>query len=119
MSSPKGFFHVRNNSYRSVSNYVPHYTKKRQVLARKEQQLRRLIERGESTPKIIAAADEVREARIRALRAERATIAPAADGGKLGRLARIDERIQTLIDTPVENLLAEFGFCVPGEQGES
>jgi len=93
-----------------MSNYIPHYTKKRQVLARKEQALRRLILRGSTREKLIAAAEEVRASRMRMLKAERATIPPKGSP-EFERMAAIDEKIQALSVTPVETILAEFGVA--------
>lgn len=96
-----------------MSNCVPHYTKKRQALVRKEQRLRRLIGRQANAENILAAAGDVLESRIRVLKAERATIAPSADGPGADRLVRIDEKIRVLAQTPIAEVLAEFGFPPP------
>jgi len=91
-----------------MSNYIPHYTKKKQVLERREASLRRLVEANVSISKLTEAAEHVRQSRIRVLRAERATIVPEGDGTLYDR---IDARIQTLADTSVELILEEFGFA--------
>jgi hypothetical protein len=96
-----------------MSNYVPHYTKKRAILKRKEDTLRRLINRGVSEQKLFRAAEEVRAARIRALQASLATLPPAA-GPDATESARIAARIEALRVTPTETILAEFGIRQPG-----
>ena len=91
-----------------MSNYIPHYTKKKQVLARKELALERLIARGEPRQKVVAAAEEVRDARIRVLRARRATIVPRGDADT--QFQKLDDRIQQLLSTSLDSILAEFGL---------
>ncbi len=90
-----------------MSNYVPRYSKKRESLARKELDLRRLILRGGSEEKVIAGAEEVRASRIRALKAKRATIPPKG-GPEAGRVAAIEAKIEALLAMPVAAILAEF-----------
>ena len=58
-----------------MTNYIAHYTKK-QILARKEADLRRLIDSRADFTKPIEAAEDVRDARVRVVRAHRATIVP-------------------------------------------
>jgi hypothetical protein len=91
-----------------MSNYIPHYTKKRKILRRKEEALHRLVWRGVSGPKLIRAAEEVRAARVRELQARQATI-PPADGPGAVRSAKIAAEIEALRATPVEAILEEFG----------
>jgi hypothetical protein len=91
-----------------MSNYVPHYTKKRAILKRKEDTLRRLINRGVNKQKLMRAAEEVRAARIRALQASLATL-PPADRPDATASAWIAARIEALRATPTESILAEFG----------
>jgi hypothetical protein len=98
---------------RRMSNYVPHYTKKLQILARKEQHLRRLIGSGATPRRLIAAAEVVRASRVRALRAKRATIIPKGDA--VERFARIDAKIQGALGTPISAILVEFGYPSDGE----
>ena len=95
-------------------NYLPHYTKKRQILKRKEQELRRVIQRGGSEARLAAAAEEVRASRIRVLRAKRATILPKY-GPEAAPIARIDDEIQALSVMPLDAILAEFGTAIPRE----
>jgi hypothetical protein len=91
-----------------VTNYIPHYTKKRQILARRENALRRLISSGSPIKKLFDAAEAVRDARIRVLRAQRALIVPINDAQKDFNI--IDARIQEIKDAPIEAILLEFGY---------
>ena len=50
-----------------MTNYIAHHTKKKQILARKEAVLHRLIDSDSPPDKLIAAAEDVRDARIRDL----------------------------------------------------
>ena len=89
-----------------MTNYVPHYTKKKQILARKEDYLRLLLIQNASPEKIFAAAKDVRDARIRVLRAQRATIAPKGDAQV--QYGRLDARIQVIAAMSVGTILAEY-----------
>ena len=90
-----------------MANYVPHHTKKKQILEWKERALVRLISNGAPADKLLAAAEDVRDGRVRVLRAQRATIAP--EGAARIRFDRIDEQIRQILDTPLASILAEFG----------
>jgi hypothetical protein len=69
--------------------------------------LRRLIAGGVAPDKLMAAAVDVRDARVRALRARRATIVPKDDA--YVQYARIDTKIQEILETSPLDILAEFG----------
>jgi hypothetical protein len=64
--SQTGKVEQRNHNPLLMSNYIPHYTKKRQILHKKEEKLRRLISHGADKERLLKAAEEVRLARIRA-----------------------------------------------------
>ncbi len=89
-----------------MSNYIPHHTEKKQTLSRKEDFLRRLVIQNASQERILAAVEEVRDARIRVVRAQRATITPTADGQV--KYDKLDARIQGIATTPLETIVAEF-----------
>ncbi len=91
-----------------MTNYIPHYTKKKQILARKEEALRRLISSRAPQDKLLGAAEVVRDARIRVLRAQRSTIVPKDDAQQA--YDRIDARIQRIENTPIDAILLEFGY---------
>jgi hypothetical protein len=91
-----------------MTNYIPHYTKKKQILARKEQKLRCLLEQSADLQKLITAAEGIRDARIRVLRAKRATIPP--EGTAQVAFDRIDQEIDCLLSTAPQIILAEFGY---------
>ena len=91
-------------------NYIPHHTKKKQILARKELVLKRLIVQEASPEKLLAAAQEIINARIRVLRAKRAKKVQRGDADRL--YAKIDSQIGELRLTPANVILAEYGFPV-------
>jgi hypothetical protein len=90
-----------------MSNYIPHYTKKREARRRREQALQRLVERGVGGAKLIQAAEEVRAARVRELLARLARI-PPADGRKSASFRKITADIEALRVMRVEAILEEF-----------
>lgn len=92
-----------------MTNYIPHYTKKKTALERNEAKLRRLVARAAPASKVIAMAETVRESRIRVLRARRATF-PPTDGPQTLRIEKINLQIQTLEETSAQQILAEFGY---------
>ncbi len=106
----------RNSFWFGMTNYIPHYTKKKQILSRKEQALRRLVHSNAPDDKLVAAAEEVRDARVRVrvrvLRAQRATIVPKDDACK--QYEKIDARIQTIAETSIAIILSEFGYTSNG-----
>lgn len=97
-----------------MTNYIPNYDKKRRILARKEQQLRRLIQRGAAVEKLVAAAEHVRQARIRWLESQVAN-PPLEFCRHPGKYSQAVDKIQQLAGTPAEAILAEFGVCLPGD----
>ena len=62
-----------------MANYIAHHTKKKRILARKEADLLRLINSHRPADKLIAAAEVVRDARIRVLKVRRSIIVPGGD----------------------------------------
>ena len=96
-----------------MTSYVAHHTKKKQILARKEAALQRLVDSNAPVTKLVAAADEVRDARIRVLHVQRSIIVPKDDADVL--YAKIDRKIQTIADTPTSAILAEFGCVIEPE----
>jgi len=99
-----------------MSNYIPHYTKKKQILSRKEEALRRLISSDAPREKLFRAGGDVRDARIRVLRAQRATIVPKDDAQEA--YETIDSRIRKLEETSTVAVLLEFGCMIENNQGE-
>lgn len=96
-----------------MANYLPHYTKKKQLLARKELELQRRISRSEPIERVLDAAQHVRDARIRVLQARRATIVPKGDADAQYR--KIDDQIEQLSRTSLDLILAEFEYSVAEE----
>lgn len=99
-----------------MASYVPNYAKKRRVLCQKERKLRRLVERGASLPKVIAAVEDVRASRKRVLSAQRATIPPSGDAKY--EFAKIDDKIRSLLEMPIEEILSEFGYRLPHDAND-
>jgi hypothetical protein len=101
-------------------NSITHFTKKKQILARKELRLQRLVASTASPDKLAAAAEDIRDGRVRVLRALRTQIVPEGDADAHYR--KIDDRIRRILATPIAAILAEFncpidpnetGFCRP------
>lgn len=92
-----------------MANYVAHHSKKRERLARMEEDLVRSIRSGDLRERQLFLADEVRLAKVRALKAERAQFEPATRGYS-DRMAAIDEQIASLEVTASENILAEYSL---------
>src|SRR5262245_37582738 len=90
-----------------MASYVPWYGKKREQLARREQELCRILQRGGSERQLTRAAEEVRASRIRALKAERARI-PQCDGPHTARLTEIDDEIRLCESTPIDAIIAKY-----------
>ena len=95
-----------------MTNYIPNYDKKRKILVRREQHLRRLIERGVSGEKLIAAVEQVRESRISWLKSLRAN-PPLEYRRQPEKYSEAGAKIQALLEMPVETLLVEFGARAP------
>ena len=99
-----------------MASFVPHHTKKRERLARLEQDLLRSIRGDGSHDTQLRLADEIRLARIRVLRVERANFLPTAktDGKRYGgivgsgRYAKIEAEISALDAISPEDILSEF-----------
>ena len=89
-----------------MANYLTHHTKKKRILAKKEQELRRLLESDASAEKLNSAAIAVRDARIRVLRVQRSLI-PPKDDGRL-RYAVIDTKIREISEASAESILQKF-----------
>jgi hypothetical protein len=87
-----------------MSNYLPRTQKKRERQERLENDLRRLIANGASSDKLIAAAEEVRAARIRTIKADRQHC------WALGSTTQHDADIAALEAVQVDVILAEFGY---------
>jgi hypothetical protein len=96
-----------------MTSYIAHHTKKKQILARKEAALQRLVDTAASAVKLVAAAQDVRDARIRVLRAQRAIIVPKAEADVV--YAKIDRKIEVIANTPASNIVAEFGGAIDSD----
>lgn len=85
-----------------MSNYLPRTAKKRERQERLENDLRRLIAKGADRERLIAAAEEVRAARVRTIRAYRQHC------WAIGSTARYDAMIAAIQATPLDTILDEF-----------
>jgi hypothetical protein len=93
--------------------HLSDHQKKRRILARREGDLLRALQGGESEEKLKSAAEEVRAARIRVLNMKRSLV-PPCDGPDAVRLRNIDEEIRACVSTPVDAILREYRRPVPG-----
>lgn len=75
-----------------MANYVAHYTKKLQTLARKRLDLKRLLSGKCTEEQVAIAAEEVRESQIRVLEAKKAQIPPCETNAH--RIYSIDLEIE-------------------------
>jgi len=92
-----------------MSNYIPHYTKKIEILHKKTEFLRRLISRGVEREKLLDAAEDVRLARIRALKAEMAKSPRLTSRDECREWAvRIECKISALEKMDAATILAGF-----------
>ena len=96
-----------------MTSYIAHHTKKKQILGRKEAALRRLVDSAAPAHKLIAAGQDIRDARIRVLRVQRSFIVPKDDANVL--YAKIDSKIQAISETSVASILAEFGCVIDSD----
>ena len=90
-----------------MANYVVNHQKKCRILARRESDLLRALQRGESEEKVKSAAEEVRAARVRVLNVRRSLV-PPCDGPHAAELEAIDEEIRECLSTPVDAIVQEF-----------
>lgn len=95
-----------------IVNYIPHYTKKKQILARKRLALSRLVKEGKPLSKLLTSALAVRDAQIRVLRAQRDQIAPFAKNAHL--FEKIDAKIAIAEQIPLEEILGHHGWFPNG-----
>jgi hypothetical protein len=75
-----------------MANYVAHYRKKLQTLARKKLALKRLLGGKWTEEEVAIAAEAIRESQIRALEAKKAQIPPCE--GNAHRIHSIDLEIE-------------------------
>jgi len=75
-----------------MTSYLVNHQKKKRVLAKREQKLRKLLNSEADDDKTSAAAEEVREAMIRVFRVKRSLI-PTRSGEDARLLAKVDRQI--------------------------
>jgi len=86
--------------------------KKRRILARRESDLLRALQRGESEEKLKSAAEEVRAARIRVLNMKRSLV-PPCDGPHAVRHRNIDDEIRECLSTPADAIVPKYRRKLP------
>jgi hypothetical protein len=89
-----------------VSNYIPRHTKKKEHLVRREQELLRVLQRGETRQKLIDAAEEVRAAMLRVIEAKRTTVPPRSEHE--AEFAKLDAESRKWVSMPIEDIIAEY-----------
>lgn len=95
-----------------MSNYIPHYTKKKQQLAHREEAIKRLLKSGAAKEKLLSAAQEIVDARVRVLRSQRATLPPSERNAE--DFARIEGKILAAMQQMPEEVLSQFRREVEG-----
>jgi hypothetical protein len=98
----------------AMANYVAHYRKKQCTLARKQVELKRILERHGTEGEVAMAAEAVRESQIRALEAKRAQIPPCETN--VHRIRNIDERISLCTQQPIGDIVASCRGIAIGER---
>ena len=91
-----------------MASYIAHHTKKKRILGRKEADLQRLINTHTPADKLVAAAEVVRDVRIRVLKVRRAFIVTGSDAAS--QYAKIDAKIKRVAETTATAILSEFGY---------
>ena len=90
-----------------MASFVANHRKKRELLLKKEQELHRLIERGAEHEKLLVAALEVRDARIRVLRAKQ-NQNPESNAEERAIFLKDGEAIKDLLTLTPEAVLADY-----------
>jgi hypothetical protein len=87
-----------------MASFVPNHRKKVERLAKKEQELRRLIERGATRDRLLKVATEIRDGRIRVLRARQNKAHPE----NIGAMQKAEAAIKAIQALSTESVLAEY-----------
>jgi hypothetical protein len=91
-----------------MAGYAPWFGKTHKGLKRREDDLVRILSRGEAPDVVARAAEEVGAARMRALKSDRARIPPCERYDNEERLRRLDEEIARCASLAVEEIVAEY-----------
>ena len=89
-----------------MTSYVANHQKKLRSLARREIDLLHALQRGKSDSDLLAAAEEVRAARVRVLQVQYSRISPCEENEY--RLKEMQEQIGLCQATPIGDIIAEF-----------
>jgi hypothetical protein len=95
-----------------LASFIPNHRKKKERLDRLENDLRRLLELGASQEKLLTAATEVRDCRIRVLRAKQNQI-PERNAAERAAFLKLETEIAELRTTPAEAILTEYRQACP------
>jgi len=90
-----------------MASFIPYHGKKRDRLEKKEDDLRRLIARGVGQEKLLKAASEIREGRIRVLRAGQ-NQNPESNAELRAAFLALSDRIEALKALSDEAVLATY-----------
>jgi hypothetical protein len=90
-----------------MASFIPNHRKKKESLARKKMQLRRLIVAGADREKLLQAALKVRDGRISVLRAKQ-NQNPERNANERAVFLNDEEKIRALRALSAEAILAEF-----------
>jgi hypothetical protein len=86
--------------------YIANHQKKLRALARRELDLLRTLQRGKGDSEVLAAAEEVRAARVRVLQVQHSKVSPCESNERL--LKELQEQIRLCQATPISDIVAEF-----------
>jgi len=95
-----------------VASFVPYHRKKKERLNRLEQDLRRLVYNGASGERLLTAATEICDCRIRVLRAKQ-NQNPERNATERAAFLKLEAEIAALRSLPAQAVLSEFLRTTP------
>jgi len=90
-----------------MASFVPNHRKKKERLDRQEENLRRLIDRGASRERLLKAALEVRDGRVRVVRAKQ-NQNPERNAAERAVFLKDEDEIKVLRALIAEEVLSEY-----------
>ena len=91
-----------------MSNYLPHYTKKKQILEKRERELRHALKNRLGETKIRRAAERVRAAQVRALESALAQVPPSQEQRFEEKRTRLLADITPWKEVPLDALIDQY-----------
>jgi hypothetical protein len=91
-----------------MSNYLPHYAKKKQILEKRERELRHALKNNLGEAQITRAAERVRDAKIRTIESALAQIAPSLDVRFERQREQLKVEIERWQGTATEVIVARY-----------